>query len=331
MKRVYLHLGFHKTASSSFQDTCKQNRRAIAKQGVTYPLYKTNVNWRSVISNHSMLFCSPFLENPEKYQLNVMHNIKNVDALNKHYLKIIEQHVTSKANIIFSGEGISTLPENALKDLSNFLAKFDCEVIPFALVRSPYDYHCSALQQRIKSGQYRDFGRYISQVNTIKRLKKAFDNVQFIPFREACGHHGGPVQFIFDFMNIDTKGFKFINKNEGASNDLVRIQNEINKQSPLFDGNLNINADWINVRALKLPTHNEKFLYTKEEYNLIQQKCELDNQSFTELLGVQFTDKEIKFSKPNHTYNELAMKIITNKTTRPKHYLTSLLKRALKR
>ena len=40
MKTCYLHLGFHKTATTSFQLSCGNNRKKLFEEGIYYPKFK---------------------------------------------------------------------------------------------------------------------------------------------------------------------------------------------------------------------------------------------------------------------------------------------------
>ena len=40
MKTCYLHLGFHKTATTSFQLSCGNNRDKLLEAGIYYPKFK---------------------------------------------------------------------------------------------------------------------------------------------------------------------------------------------------------------------------------------------------------------------------------------------------
>ena len=84
MKTCFLHLGLHKTASSSFQQTCESNRELLAQQGLDYPLFscihsKPN---RLKINNHSVPLRSIYDSNPQDYHINKRWRIEHLgDAI----------------------------------------------------------------------------------------------------------------------------------------------------------------------------------------------------------------------------------------------------------
>ena len=68
LKELILHVGFHKTATSSFQATCVKNRELLADQGIYYPSFSL-VN--KVINNHSAPIASLFTKDPSSLRVNV--------------------------------------------------------------------------------------------------------------------------------------------------------------------------------------------------------------------------------------------------------------------
>lgn len=46
-------MGFHKTATSSFQSTCHKNKDELTKQGYIYPLFECRPYNKDLLSNHS--------------------------------------------------------------------------------------------------------------------------------------------------------------------------------------------------------------------------------------------------------------------------------------
>ena len=53
MKKLFLHMGLHKTATTSFQATCSKNAEELSKQNYLYPVFINKEN-RKEIYNHSI-------------------------------------------------------------------------------------------------------------------------------------------------------------------------------------------------------------------------------------------------------------------------------------
>ena len=116
-KICYLHLGLHKTASSSLQLSCNRNRKLLSSFDITYPIFKCLAVNKSLI-NHSTPIHSLYCQNPTKYHMNIRMNVLNqINQVNKAYLEQFERVLEEANNIILSGEGISKLEKDPLNKL----------------------------------------------------------------------------------------------------------------------------------------------------------------------------------------------------------------------
>lgn len=326
MPKLYLHMGFHKTASTSFQATCHVNKKKLESMGLIYPLFKClGVPEQQEIRNHSIPLFSLLTSDPSKYHINIRWNVKDVKSVNNGYRNQLSQllNVNDGRDIILSGEGISVLKYHELSQLFSLLSKSNYEVVPLVLIRSPYSFHCSAAQQRARQGNYVDFTKFQSQIEKIQVINSLFkDTVKYIPMSIACQHESGPVGYMLEFMGVNPEEFDIQNTNQGSNNQLTRLQNIINKKEPIIkNGKLNPK-----YRVIKASSLGEKFLLTRSEYESgIKKRCEQENEFFLQALGENFCDKEINFSNPlcyrqvlNHIDNEI-----------PKHYADSFRDLAL--
>lgn len=314
-KICHLHLGFHKTASSSFQETCNRNRELLSSFCITYPIFNCLAASRYNQINHSISIYSLFCENPKDYLITTRWNLcDQIDEVNKSYNEQLEAFLEGSTNIIISGEDISILDKDALEKLVQKIKSYDYKVYIFALVRSPYNFFCSALQQQIKSGIYKNLislndllpTRKNAKINQYRRstlvekLKSTFqENIQFYSFEKACKHNYGPVGFLIEKqLQLDPSLFEYFKINESIFNLSVRVQNEQNKlNTDMINGKKNPN--YVSLLHLnKSFSSSGKFLLTENEYNLIKDYLEIENKKYLDLLGGDFVDKSIKFSKP---------------------------------
>lgn len=291
MAKLYLHMGFHKTASTSFQETCRFNVDQLSELGVLYPLFHLFDNPKT--SNHSMPICSIFAKQQGYKQFFKAKGVLDVNATIEGYHRYLGDCLLTGKDIIISGEDISLLEVDELNSLKDLIESYSYEIVPLAVVRSPYAYHCSFVQQRVKAGIHFDLTAFISQIEKIENIFQVFDNVKFLSMRDICKHEQGPVGFLLDFMGLDSKNFNIYAANEGVSNEFVRVKNLLNNINPLMiNGQLNKNHIQIDKRQGK------KFLLTEEEYQIIKTECEAENEYFLNQLGTSFCDGEIKFSLP---------------------------------
>lgn len=294
MANLYLHMGLHKTASSSFQETCAQNIPELLSQGFVYPIfYYKNQHVCHATANHSISLYSIFTSDPRKYHVNIVRGDSNIERINSEYNKTLAEALSTGKDVIISGEDISLLNEYELNNLLAALSINNHTIIPIACVRSPYEFHCSSLQQIIKGGWYCDLVDYMSQRMRITTLKRVFgDAVKFIPFRKMCCEHSRPIEFLLNVIGIDSTRIKSIRTNEGMSNVAVRIQNLLNKKHPvILNGRVNIMHKKIK------PIKGDKFLLTKEELNVIQKLVDEDNVFFANELGADFCDVDFPIAK----------------------------------
>ena len=155
-KICYLHAGFPKTASSSFQATCRINKDLLQDTGITYPYFTCSANKQRKY-NHSYPIISLFTEEPEKKPFNkrlgIVNNIKEVNSA---YESQLEGFLSTSADILISGEGIPDLSAQSLSALVDKISSYGYQIKATALIRSPYFALCSTIQQRIKGGVYVD-------------------------------------------------------------------------------------------------------------------------------------------------------------------------------
>ena len=83
-----------------------------------------------------------------------MNVLNQINEVNKSYLEQFERFLEESDNIILSGEDISILKKDPLNKLVEKIQSYGYKIHVFALVRSPYSFCCSAIQQKIKTGKY---------------------------------------------------------------------------------------------------------------------------------------------------------------------------------
>ena len=312
-KNCYLHLGLHKTASSSFQHTCAKNLDLLRSFDITYPIFSCSQANKVNIINHSSPIRSLFDKHPSNYQVNIKWKVsEQIDEINNSYLNQLEGFLENSNNIILSGEGMSTLHKDGLNKLVEKIKSFNYKVKILALVRSPYAMYCSGLQTSIKSGSYSNLislnetlpnsvdNNRALRSNTIKKLKLLFkESIQFYNFKDACNHKYGPVGFLIDnFLKIDSSLFQYIKKNESLFNLTIRLQNEQNKINPVFLDK-KLNPKHISLKHLNDNFNfSGKFLLTKKEFKKIEEIIYRENKKILKLTGINFKDEIIEFSKP---------------------------------
>jgi len=203
------------------------------------------------IINHSIPIFTLFCKNPSFYHVNINWNVsRRMNTLKKSYQEQFD-NLLNYQNILLSGEDISLLDIDDLERLVDYIAGRGFEICPFGLVRKPYSYLCSAVQENIKGGNYIPFVslrfekglnsfefksnfKFLFQANRIKKLKTFFgEKLSLKLFESTLKLEFGPVGFLIEnFLDLNPSKFKTNFNNQSKSNLNTRIQNLINKNEP---------------------------------------------------------------------------------------------------
>ena len=288
MAKLYLHIGLHKSASSSLQLTCAGNRATLQRQNIFYPIFNCPGTNYDNINNHSVPLFSLYTTHPESYPINVCWGISDIASVNQAYTQQLEQALQRNEDLLLSGEDIASLDADELSNCINDLSSSGRELVVFACVRSPYAFHCSQLQQQVKDGVAMSPVGLCPQRHRIHKLKQVFgESLHWIPFAEACRHAQGPVGTFLEFCGIDPTTITIHNSNEGRSAELVRIQNLMNHHQPRIRDNA-LNPQHIRLR----PFQGSRFLLQPEELADVTDHLNTENAALEELLGPGFGDPD---------------------------------------
>lgn len=127
LKKLYLHIGPHKTASTYIQKVFHKNIDTLEKVGIIYPLFDTD----HMYGQHSLVDDIRF-----RKKLILENKVEYINQLNK--------------DIFLSSENFVNLNFDDIKYFSSFLKNFDVEII--FLKRKIDDLLVSLWQERIKHG-----------------------------------------------------------------------------------------------------------------------------------------------------------------------------------
>lgn len=144
MKKIYLHIGLHKTGSSSIQnaiDGYNDGTTAVASFAEV---------------NHSIPLYTIFSEQRYNYHIwrREGYTRDQIDTLVDRYFKILESDLLRQdiKNLLISGEDVSVLNAIEKKKLIDYLLSFASEIEIIAYVRHPIDFVASSSQELIKNG-----------------------------------------------------------------------------------------------------------------------------------------------------------------------------------
>lgn len=242
MKTIYLHIGPHKTATSSIQSGLKQARNLLFDNGINFPL----LPGPDLVPdhNHSALFYSLFCDHPENYHMNRRAGIAtshSAQRLNQEYRRtlIAELTRTDTETLLFSGEDIVLLSNGELARLKSFFssqAGDDCAIEVICYVRSPIDWYSSLVQQWVRGGACLE-DAVETPCPSLKALLQNFvdhfgpDNITIRKYEEAIAHKNGPAgHFLQSVLGlVDTGPIPRLAENKGLSAEAVYLVSALNK------------------------------------------------------------------------------------------------------
>lgn len=289
MKKLILHVGLHKTASSSIQVSLAKNKQLLEQSGILFPMFKGLDGIAR--SNHSAGVYSLFCDNPSEFRLNIV-NQWDAEKTNANFLQQLQQSMFYDGQLLISGESISTLTKNELKKLKSFFRAYDIRVICF--VREAYEYQCSAIQEQIKDGiDCLSDLRFRKTANRVENIKSIFPNTEFYSFDQACKYERGPVYFFLNLLGIDNTETFIENKtNESLGFHSTRLLNYINMQQPMVvNGSVNLFRKSLSPADLMFDNH--KFsLYQHELQKMLPDIID-ENSRLEKLTGIVFPSKAL--------------------------------------
>ena len=181
MKEVILHIGLHKTGSTSIQTALK----GYNKNGVKSIAFKE--------ANHSIPMFTIFSNNRYKYHIWKKQELSkdDIDKKRNEYLDILKKELRNEKvkTLIISGEDLSSLNDHEVKVLSEFLNAEQVSTTIVCYVRHPLSWAASAVQELAKNG------------NSFPNLDNFF-NVRLIKYIEFFGKKNMKV---FDYQKSSAK------------------------------------------------------------------------------------------------------------------------------
>lgn len=248
-KKVILHIGLHKTGSTSIQASMKENQSVLQENGIFYPLIPINGKY---FPNHSFMLFSLFSDNPVNYHMNQKFGfttVEQVNELNNYYRSsIIDSINQSNCNtVILSAEDVSSLNINQVEDLKKFFTYHlgqDTEFKVIIYFRHLCDYVQSVIQQRVKDGGWEKLllnelknGKLSGLRDRVEKFITVFgkNNIEAFKFEDAINQPGSiSGQFSRDVLGINIEHKDLQHSNKSLSYEAYLIHNKVNSSDPLY-------------------------------------------------------------------------------------------------
>ncbi len=149
MKILVMHVGMHKTGTTSIQVTFDRHRALLLEHGINY--------MSTTEPNHSQTIHSLFASTPHTFHYNVQQGVDSPGKAAAHN-EALRAHIESQCRrndsplFVVCGEAISGLPLEAVRHLEALFAPyFDCTRV-VGYVRPPRSYMNSSAVQWLKRG-----------------------------------------------------------------------------------------------------------------------------------------------------------------------------------
>lgn len=216
IEEAIVHIGMHKTGSSSIQQTLNM----IPMEEVEYLSLGPE--------NHSAFLATLLSNNPENYHVHARsgRTLAHVQALKEKYTQKLHAALkaTNKTRVLISAEYLSQ-PNGGgseLEYLKSIILQYCRRVRIIGYVRSPIGYMQSAFQQRLKGGGVLDFNLQAVYPDYFRRLSKLDDifgkkNVELIHYSYDVLYKGDAVQDFARRIGANLDPDKIVRTNESLS------------------------------------------------------------------------------------------------------------------
>ncbi|CAD5943774.1 hypothetical protein NO758_02084 [Planktothrix agardhii] len=223
--KVLVHIGYHKTGTSSLQKSLKISRSILAENGFLYPILDNK-------NQHWPLFPN-FIDTPENHHLFKSMGIKSKDINNwlQKRIKELDEQIASfnGHTCILSAEDFSIIPSFLIPKFKMFLTdRFDSVKI-IAYIRPAEDLYCSQLQQQAKAGKnvFITFpvpGKNSSIKAKISKYVEEFglEQISVVKFSHDSLYEGDVVRDFFKrFIVTDDQSLMRMNLNSVYANESI--------------------------------------------------------------------------------------------------------------
>ena len=297
MKQAIVHIGMHKTASTSIQATFWTHRDLLDKRGLHYARFHVG---RQAMPNHSQPLQHLFARDAgQPFNVNLLLGQSRA-ALTPQFQRAFEASLATDKTLILSGEALSQFGPAQMQALKDALARHGFSPRFIMYVRAPYEFMVSNAGQRIKQDLASidpDRLRQAPVSKGVAAVRAMLPDCAFIPFAQARDHPGGPVAHLAELIQPGLSAVLTpVRQNEAVSDAALRLLLSLNRQIPLFVEDpvrrvnpLRAGADTRSL--LRLP--GRRFGLRPDELDPVRAFLERDNRDLAELLGPEFCDRAI--------------------------------------
>lgn len=234
--KVVVHIGLHKTGTTSIQQNFVRISKDLEKSGVIYP---------SFIANHSIPLVSVFSDDPAAYFWNRLAGITTAVEIakrNEEFIRRFNADLCKPAELaIFSGEDLSLLSEAGVQRFSDWLSRYALKATIVAYVRETTAWATSQAQELVKSGQ--TLGDVLNR-SLAPRFRERLSpwmavfgksNIRVYDFDDAKQHEAGLAGHFAQAIGLTAPVLPMIRdmrSNESLSAEAVSLLSKLNELRP---------------------------------------------------------------------------------------------------
>lgn len=310
MREALIHLGMHKTGSTSIQDTLHGYR----KSGTSYARLKT--------PNHSIPITTIFSDRATPHPIHIRNGrtTEEIERLKLEYKAALDADCQNQniQKLIISGEDIYELSPKSLTLLRDYLEKYFEKISLVAYLREPESYITSALQQIIKTGSD---GRNLPKPRYRDRFEKILkvfgaESITFKKFDKSELKNQSVVSDFCEFAGIDYSQIKEKKSNESLSTEVIRFLIRLNRSGIVTTGDplliatrnrlVKLLADRFKGK-FSIPTSTLTPLIDAEDVKWMENVSNIDltSKATGDRTNTEVTLEEYLTSIPNNTKEEL--------------------------
>lgn len=172
--RIYLHIGTHKTGTTSIQTTLAANEDTLRKQGYLYPKSGRPNNKYIPYAQHQLAFSLVGLHDTPRSVWDAFHEEVRSEGFER---------------IIVSAEDFSLAKGEEIRALRTLLTGYEVRVVLY--LREPVDFMKSLYSERVRYHGYpSSFGTFvranqwrINYTAVVERWRSAFNDIVVRPYR----------------------------------------------------------------------------------------------------------------------------------------------------
>lgn len=231
VERLILHIGTHKTGSSSIQSSLEGYDDGTR----FYARFNT--------PNHSDPMYTAFAEAPETYAVWRRHGLSLAEVREKRarYRTQFEADLTrnDRETLVISGESMSRLDPSGKTELIETARRHVRDIQVICYVRAPVSFAASAFQERVKNGIKNIPGRISPRYRNCLHLFGELLGSEHIRVRHFDRKHllgGSVVQDFCAQSGLDPDRITESSRNESVSAAAVKILYTFNRTNPCYFG-----------------------------------------------------------------------------------------------